>query len=571
MPTLIPIADLQGPQGPPGPAGSEGILKLFSPMDPLFGAVGDGITDDQAALEACWEAAGEQNGMVVIDRPYGFSGVLKHYGGMSVMQTALPKIKVTPTGPEPGLIAVDDGAQYQYGSFSDGSGSANDNPGPIRGLYVDGSNIAGGDNGLFVMDCAQSSLYDLMVSNSIGTGVNAGSSQNCNLFNIQVGGCAGPGVQLKALVPGNQGPGHILFFGGHIHDNYLGVLVSSNSSSDFFFPHDNYFVKTIIESGRVPSQAIRAAAVVESGLTLFDDVVFTFGAQVGPTNPVEEDCSILIDNPYYTAYPTVVNIRGGSIGGGPNGITDAIRIMQSGAANYLTLESDMAFANVSNKICSDGSILGFADPVIISDGRDRNITGSPAPLRLANDATKLNAYRKYWTGTVHELPTGFTSGTLQNPVTVKHADETAARYSINWEGEQRYVNPATGATVGRIFNNNNQYIGVSGGFGIGGALVRPNTIQNVAADDTATIDAATLSSYFFNFTATGADITSLTINNGTDGSELRIGMAGTGTNVITWPANVSFRSTAPQPVDGQVVFVTLIKIGTTWRELNRSN
>lgn len=576
MVTLIPIANLKGEKGDTGDAGIP-FSGIITPMDTSFGATGDGVTDDQTALEACWEAAGELNAMVLIDRPYAFSNKLKHYGGMGVLQVAMPKILAVPTGPEPGLIAIADTAYYQYGESGDGSGSANDNPGPIRGLHVDGNDIAG-LLGLFRMDCAQSSLMDLQVNNSVGAGVHVGSSQNCNFFNLQVGGCAGSGVLLKPFIAGYQGPGHNLFFGGHIHDNYLPIEVSSHSSADFFFPHDNSFIKTLVETGRVAGQAVRCAALLLSGQTLFDDVVFTFGGQVGPSNPVVEDCSILIDNPFYTAYSTTVSIRGGSIGGGPNAVTDAIKIRQSGAANVVRIGNDISYANVSNKVCIDG-VHGPTDPLLSVGGNDQEITGSIANIRKINSANSLNTYERVWNGKIFEKPQAIANGALQNPIGIKYEEEAGARWSIDWNGLMRYTDPTTGATIGSTLRNGAIW-GVTGRWGVGGSMYRTPALISMSADGALSLNWEASSAAIVSFTATGVDATSVALTSTTggavpaDGQEMIIGIAGTGVNTIDWSASgITFvGGSGPQPVNGVLQFLTIVyRSGVGWFERSRSH
>lgn len=580
MVTLIPIANLKGDKGDTGDDGTGGgISGLITPMDSAFGATGDGVANDQGPLEACWEAAGELNAMVLIDRPYAFSDKLKHYGGMGVIQVAMPKILAVPTGPEPGLIAIEDTAWYQYGDGADGSGSANDNPGPIRGLYIDGAGIAGGGDGLFVMDSAQSSLMDLWVSNSIGIGVHVGRSQNNNFFNLQVGGCAGVGLMLKALVLGQQGPGHNLFFGGHLHDCYLPIHVTSNGPTDFFYPHDNVFQDTLVETGRVVDQPIRAAAVLDSGQTQFNDVNFTFGAQVGPTNPVEEDCSILVDNPHYTAYSTVVGINGGSVGGGSNGVTDGIRIKQSGAANIVRIGDNVGWANVDNKFCADGIVLGASDPLISIGFNDREVTGSIANYRKINGSTSLNAYRKTWMGTIFEKIAGIANGLIQNPLVIKYEDEAYSRFSIDWNGLQRYTDPTTGATIGSTLRSGALW-GVTGRWGVAGSMYRTPALITMAADGALSLNWETNSAAIVSFTVGGADATSVALVSTTvgavpaDGQELMIGFAGTGTNVIDWSAaGITFvGGVGPQPIAGVLQFLTIVyRSGLGWFERSRSH
>lgn len=548
---------------------ASGNAGFTTPMS--FGAKGTGEDDDQEALVDCWEFAAETGKTVIIDRPYGFSDKIKHYGGMTVMQVFMPRILAAPTDPEPGLIALEDTAWYQYGDGSDGSGSANDNPGPIRGLYIDGKNIAGGGNGLFVMDAFQSSLYDLQVNNSTGIGVNVGRSQNCNFFNIQSGAHAGQGVLLKGLVAGQQGPGHNIFFGGHVHDNYIGIEVAGRSG-DFFPPHDNCFKATLVETGRTAGKAVKVGLLALAGQTQFDDVNFTYGAQVGPSNPVEMDCAIFVDNPTIVAYSTIVALRGGSVGGGANKVTDGIRTQQSGAAQEIRLEGRVAFANVNNEFCNDGIVLGGADPLLSITGVDTEVTAPIDKIRVINGGTKLNAYTKRWLGNVFELPTGITNGSIQNPTAIGQEADAFNRFIQDWNGLQKYIDPATGATIGNILRNGSVF-GVSGQFVIANSLIVTPTVTTISTSQAVTIDSSLTARHELLFSTGGVNVTSLAISNGVTGRRLRLSILGSGgVNSIIWPASsvIEFRTTAPQPISGVRQWVELEFAGAKWYEVGRS-
>lgn len=552
-----------------------------SPM--TFGATGDGIADDSTALEDCYEAVAEvlgTRGTVEIDRPYGFNVDLLHRGGFTVWQSTPRRIPADGIldDPEPGLIALGADARYRFGQTGDGSGSLNDNPGPVYGLCVDGAGLAGAE-GLFYCDAAQSSLYDLMVMNVVDDGIalRIGRSQNLNFFNPQIGPNNGIGVQLKAIA-GQQGAGHIVFFGGHIHDNTTGIQING-TAGDFFPPHDNVFNSTLIESGRIADQPIRVAIEALAGLaTQFNDVNVTYGAQVDPIdNPVELDCSVLINNPAFPGYSTVVGFRGGTIGGGINKVTDGIRIKQdlAGAANKLLLEGDPGFANVENMICVDGdhgADPDFADPIVdISSLHE--ITGVTQFSRVINSGTRLNHGHETPVGTRYELPDGISNGEIQNPVVVKHASEAFSRLSLDWNAIMRWHDPATGAVVGSILRNGASF-GTSGAFLVGGAFGRFSGSQNLAANAVVNIDNLQFSSFYIIFTAAGADATAVNITNTSADRMLRIGITGHagGGNVITWPAGVVFTGgVGPQPIAGVTQFVELVRVGANLVEVSRSH
>jgi hypothetical protein len=606
----------KGDPGDPGPGGGANIAvdKFFTPMS--YGAAGDGETDDQSALEDCFEAAAAAGGIVIIDRPYGFSGKIKHYGGMEVWQIRPrrmlfvdPLLHLHPweLPIEPGLIAVGAGAWYQYGDGSDGSGSANDNPGPIKGLAIDGRGIAGGGDGLFVMDAAQSSIYDLMVVYSAGHGLRTGRSQNINLINPQIGGCAGTGFKIKTLdgLDTQQGAGHIITFGGHIHDNYVGVEIDMGAGT-FFPPHDNVFNTTLIESGRNADLGpVKCAVDAKAGQTQFNDVNITFGTNA---TAHEQECCILIDNPTTTGFgsvSTIIGYRGGSIGGGPDSMVDGIRIKQTSAANELRLEGRIAWANLDYQVCMDGINGGFCDPIFSHTGQDVLITGGIKKMRALDGGTFLNGYRKSWVGQMYELPTGersdsatLANGDVPNVFVVKHADESVARFSIDWNATGRYVktvaatvgSPAPiGSTIGTTLVNGDIH-GVTGRWGIGGAyyrLLNTGAIKSLSVNTTALNLEWDLYSYILLAFSAGADLSGITLTPQvtlaggapadavpTRGQELRLGISAVSTgSVITWPANFVFDGTAPQPISGVLQFVDFVyDIGSSkWFELNRSH
>lgn len=588
MATLELLADLTGPEGPPNIA----LAKFYTPMNPFFGsAAGDGEADDQTALQNCFEHAGENGGVVIIDRPYGFSDELKIYGGMEVWQIfprRLPYVDPaleTPPGEmpiEPGLLALADTAWIRYGDGADGSGSANDNPGKVRGLCVDGRGIAGGGLGLFVMDANQASTEDLMVVNSIGTGVNVGRSQNCDHWNMQVGGCLGAGVLIKVLVAGQQGAGHNWWFGGHLHDNYVPIEIDANVT-DFSGPHDNGFSKTLIETGRLSygMDNIKAAAWIKAGQTQFDDVNFTFGQQA---SVYEEDCCVLIDNPTVPGFSpsTIVGFRGGSIGGGTgNGINDGVKIRQSGAYNFVRFADSVAFANCEYEVCIDGINLGAADAVVEFSGTEQEVTGVTGKLRKINGGTANLFYSRRWVGNHFRKPEQIANLAMANPFVIGYEEEAGSRLSFDWNGTIRWGD-GTGATMGSILRNGAVF-GTTGRFGVGGSFFRSPAIQNVIADTAANVNWETTSYHILAFTVNGADINDFNLVSTTvgavpaDGQMIMLCISASAgvTSTIDWTGSgITWDEVqgAPQPETGKVRYFQIVyRTGVGWFEISRSH
>jgi hypothetical protein len=565
--------------------------QFYRPED--YGAVGDGITDDGDAIRAAYVAASVTGGIVILSKRYGFTGKIKHYGGMGAWQIASQKIPaVTLDGwSEPGLVALDSTAWYSYGDGADGSGSANDNPGSIWGLVVDGNNIAGAaHDAIFVCDAAQPSIYDLTCMNSIGAGFFTGRSQNMNIHNLQVSGNV-IGILAEPNVLGQQGPGHMIFNGGHAHDNQTNLHVRARGATDFFGAHDIVFSETLFETGRVAGQPVNVNVRHEVGDLTLLNCNLTYGVQVGggTGNNVVEDCAIILDNPVFTGYSTRLSIVGGSVGGGGNTVTDGIRIKQSGSANILNLSGGIAWANVANKICVDGSVLGGADAVISHRSTDTNVTGGINDVRLIGGATFLVPANKTWLGTKYELPSGtisgggaFANGLLQNPIVISHKDEASARLNIDWNGTLRYLDPTTGATIGSLLRNG-ATLGFTGRFGLANGFFRSPAITVQAASGAWNIPWDTTSHPILGITASSVNITSVTFNPtvaggvASDGQEIRVGIslsAGLTPGTITWPAGVLFEPNlgAPQPVAGLTQYVTLSwRTGVGWIEVSRSH
>jgi hypothetical protein len=514
------IADI-----PPVPFAS----KICNPRDPFYGGpdaldyMGTGIDNYQSAIENAYEDAAANFGKVVIDYPLGATGKIKQYGGHSVEQLALPKHMATGFEVlEPGIHALEDTFWYQHSDGSDGSGSANDNAGVIHGLHIDGRGIVAHTDGLFVSDAAQSTINDLSVTGFVDIGVNFGRAQNLNLWNMQIQG-PGRGLYFRPLVAGQQGPGHIIIYGGHIHDCYLPIHVEAwtpDVAGPIGYAHDITFNQTIVETGRLAGMPVRVAALIECGIVTFTDVNFTYGAQVGVGgNNVEEDCLILVDNPHYSGYSTVVNIQGANttIGGGTNRVTDAVRVKQTGSANIISFGPSVGIANVDNAVCVDGINGVTTDPILNGMLNIRQITPPIVPIRKINGATLLNTYNKATVGNLFEKPAGLNNGEIGNPFSIQWNGEGGPRHSVDWQTTYRWtkreavtgLNPApAGTQIASIIRSGDANV-LGGRWGVLNGWYRfPAAKTVVTADQTLTVNWATTNVHKIGFTVNSKTITS---------------------------------------------------------------
>lgn len=568
MVDLIPIQNIRGPAGPPGEDGLDGrAFTFYSPKD--YGAVvGGGVSALAAVQQAYDEAHADGGGIVIIDDRYGIDGVLNIRGGVTTLQTGSPQIEV-PAEPEMGFVAMNAAAKVMYGQGGAG-GSTNDNPGPVFNLFVDGADVGGAGDALFVCDAANSTLFNLSVRRSAGVGVDIGSSQNLVFYNAQIGeSYTGDGIALllKSRSLGRQGPGGNKFYGGHIGDSKIPIKVTANGPEDFFPPHDNIFEGVLFETGRVADKPVTCTGIFEAGETVLRSCVATIGANA---TTIAHDTNYLIDNPIFTGYSTVVVFDSCYFGAGAGTVkaTDHIRVLQSGAFNEVRLYGRTQAANGSNFLCVDGVKLGAGTDVLGSIDGELFFVTNPTTythFRGINSGSWAGMYLQRVTPHRYVIDTG-----VGHPYQSRRKGDSFNRFQIDRDGFMRWLDSSSGATVGGFQNLSNAFVAVTGVFGVAQGYVRAYTPHVISADTTITVDPKLENGKLLSFTANGADVTSITLPAGYDGQELRFILSGTGTNVVTWPASIQFRTTAPQPINGAVTFLDLMCIGGTWREMNRS-
>lgn len=421
-----------------------------------YGAIGDGVNNDTVPVNTCLEAAAlDKGGNVIFTQTYACQGEVKIGGGVTTWGTGGPQ-KTVPAQAEKGLIAFDSTFKVRWGQLNDGSGSRNDNPGPMYNLCIDGKTI-GGTGELLRVEAVETTMINVQVKDGIGNGINWTQSQNINILNPLVHGFpAGVCWLLQAGTAGLQPPGHIQAYGGHIGDSKLCVRSTSHDASFFAGPHDNAFHGTIFETGRLAGLAIDGIVEHFDGDLTLDNCVLTIGAQATAIN---NGAPIIVRNSIRTLVSSQLNIVGAcSLGGGAGAVkaAHAVRVIGTVGAvsNRVYYGGPVRVANVTAGMhCNDAG-----DCLVQVDGPVLFITAVPAQFVTINAGTLLGLYRETQAATRWEMPPGAPS-----PIQVRVLGDVTNRLQVSPQGQLSWLDGAT-ATVqasiqrsgaGLVINGNN--------------------------------------------------------------------------------------------------------------------
>jgi hypothetical protein len=229
-------------------AGGGGDTHFYYPE--TYGAVGDGTTNDQAAIQAAIDAAAAAGGgTVVLWQLYGWSGDI-------VQKTAVDVIGVGTSAfgsAAVGLIALGPTARYRYGDLS--GPSAHPYPGTLSHLQIDGATI-GGATELLRIEAVDSAIRDIGVVRGAGHGVVYAAAQNVVCDHLEVSDFPnGTAVLFRNRDDGGstntQGAGGCKLLNSHVTtaNKLLGqdYVLTNGALPAAYWPHDNFVVSCLFE------------------------------------------------------------------------------------------------------------------------------------------------------------------------------------------------------------------------------------------------------------------------------------------------------------------------------------
>lgn len=535
----------------------------FIPED--YGAIGDGVADDrapiQAAINAAYTAGG---GTVLLTGRYGWTGDILHRGSVAVRGVASPKVLVTDDGMDRGLIALDATARYRYGQWA--AGSVDDNPGGLYDLLIDGNNVGGVTDGLFIMQAVDGYISNCRIIHSAGTGALIDGAQNSLFTGGLIGLCDdGPAVQFKRIGNVGQNAGNVKFDGVYIGTSK--VLLHSTTSPTDIWAHDIIFDKCLFENYTGGNDLVH----LQAGAFQFDKCVFT-NSNNGAVPP-PNGCLILVEQPIWPTIPTQATFDSCYLIGGGVNLPHLLRaktdetVPQIG--NYIRFYGSTYLTKANWAVGIDGGAQFSSAVTFDGDVFSVNVTDWYDSIGTAwlHNVQLRTATPRRWE--MPDDPDGF----LPDPIVTKRKADANDRFRISRDGFLRWFNGTDVLVQGSLnYDSANDEMRMGARWRYVNAVAYRLSQINVAAAGTAVAlsgaDTA-FPGYLIAFTANGATA-NITLADGVPGQQIQIAIGATTTtgNSVTWPSNIHFRGTPPQAGDGKVLVVNFVKLtATEWYEI----
>ena len=547
-----------------------------------------GLSDGDAVRAAYDAAAGPLGpGGVTIDRAYYCSGEVVQPGGVIVRGTSANLVLKSGEDDErPGLYAADETFRYRYGSWADldgGTGpdwnSEDDNPGGLYDLVIDGRDVGGVDEGLFVHQGVDGFVLNCRIVRSAGDGFIVDGAQNFNVEGGYIGLHAGRSIDFRTLAAGQQGSGNAKFRGVYVGTS--GTLMRSTSDPAAIWPHDVMFTECLFENYTPGNDLVH----IQAGGINFTRCVFT-NSNAGVVDGVEtlppNDCLVLIDQTVWPVIPTMVTFDSCYfISSKVHKVRHMVRVVTpsdgSAVGNHVHFLGRTYAQGADYLVGVDGG-GAFSSTVTMHGPLFTDGVGVDGELFEALNGAWLHRVQNV-SPVPHRIEVGEGDGlTFPLAFGIKRAEDLSDSWRISRDGFMYWQDgaepPVVNASLGWDAVNTLHVAGgpwrFANGFGLRTGAT-PISAAGQAVDLVAAGTAFPAMSLYFQFNNASANVT---LSGGFAGQHFEILLDaktyGTTGNSVTWPANISFRGTAPQPVAGQVVTVTIAKYGAIWTEVSRS-
>lgn len=566
-----------GTDGTNGTNGTNGAAGIPGETPEAHGAVGNGTTDDTAAIQAAIDAAyALGGGNVYLSKKYGWTGIITVKDGVRLVAQVTRQAPGPAIAPAvPGLIALASSCQLKIGDWTSTS-----KPAGVTDLFVDG-NFIGGDSGVLAhaglvrVEGVGIRIENLQVIRSAGDGIVYNATQNSTISGGGATICVGAALVL------DNGPGALSFLGGYYGTSKGGSMICRDTAGETnaypFGPTQCTFDGTIFEAytgQAAPIAEPYAYHVRISGRALtFINCNFTAGA----TNSA--NCAVLIDDSC-SIIPGTVTFVGG-VWWTATGY-DANRIAGNTLVNFIGQPevSDNGTNHALSFVCIDTGaphISMAAEPVLALDSNGDHM------FRSINGGATGGIYENVDSGINRRMRTLQVAG-------IRRDGDTYYRQYVTRDGTFAWFDGAAATTLAYIqrgaagVGNGLDFFSAPGGaFNfIGGQLQMQagfyrkgpkDSFQGplVTADGTYTVDTSIDTVYRLNYFVTGASTVNL--SNAVAGREITLMMSFTGAPTISWGSNIRFAGgAAPAVTAGRMNAITFRYDSSysMWFEISRS-
>lgn len=515
----------------------------------------------QAAIDAVHANGG---GTVFVHERYGWKGDITHRGGVTVVGVGVPLYSAdsdpTISDTEPGLIALDATSRYIYGSAT--SGSVDDNPGPLMNIMIDGMGVGGSTPGQLVLFQGAQGRWDTVhVINSAGDGVTLnGMAQNSNLNACYFGYATNSAVRFTSYAAGYQGPGGNKFTNCYFAESNKQLYADAVDAAGW--SHDNFFIGCLFENYGGSAHSLIHFKIGEAQ---FVNCVFT---DSHASSTYTKDALVYVEDTIWSGVPTYLSFENCYFNTG-GGVHYGIRSTMSGVGNDIRVHGRTKITNLTYLICADGGgVYASVDGSYFQSGVTSIFGAINGGVIVSGGVTGREAVSPV----NYKIPD---SMSLVPPMTFGRSTESHDRGRIDRDMTLYWLTGANESVVGSLAGNAD---GVSCGglwkfsngvvWGMIGFSVNASAVA-VALSGVATAAPA----YVLSFSG-ATPSANVTVSGGDLGSKMEILLDSTATAgaTVSWPAAFKFRGNAPQPVDGGVVCVNLIRLAdTNWYEESRSS